>query len=171
MNERVVAVGITCAVALASAIGMVMARRLVRCACLLLVHSLAMAATYMVLQADFLAMGQIVVYTGAIVILFLFVVLLLPQGGSEQPVTTGRMALAVAGGLVVLAALGASVADVLTAEPVESAVATTDLSTAAIARVLFGPQLVAFELTALLLLVAIIGAVVLWHRQGGEERR
>jgi len=168
MNERLLALSVTCACAVLSAVGMVAARRLVRCAGLLLVHSLALAATYLLLSAEFLAMGQVVVYTGAIVVLFLFVVLLLPQGGREVSVTRGRLVMAALGGAVMLTALLAAVCGAMVSPP--DAAAAPDLSTVAVAHALFGPQLVPFELTALLLLVAIVGAVGLWQRERGEAR-
>ena len=168
MNDRLVPLLITCGVALASAMGMVMARRLVRCACLLLVHSLAIAATYWCMTAEFLAMAQVVVYTGAIVVLFLFVVLLLPEGGSEPRTTTGRTLLALAGAGALLVPLIAVAAN--SAEPPRAAI-EADTSVAAVARMLFGPLLVPFELTALLLLIATVGAVTLWRRPGAQEQR
>lgn len=169
MTDRFVPLAISCGIALLSALGMVMARRLVRCAGLLLVHSLSIAATYLVMSADFLAMGQIVVYTGAIVVLFLFVVLLLPDGGKETLPSASRMLVALVAGASMFGALLVAVWGVVTAAPTASAV-PHDLSAAAIAHELFGPQLVPFELTALLLLIAILGAVTLWHRQGHEAR-
>jgi NADH-quinone oxidoreductase subunit J len=168
VNDRLVPLLITCGVALASGAGMVMARRLVRCACLLLVHSLAIAATYWCMMAEFLAMAQVVVYTGAIVVLFLFVVLLLPEGGREPRTSTGRTLLALIGTGAVLVPLAAIVAGTTGPTP---AAATADTSVAAVARMLFGPQLVPFELTALLLLIAIVGAVTLYRRSGAQERK
>ena len=169
MTERVLPLSICCAIALLSALGMVMARRLVRCAALLLVHSLAIAATYFVMQAEFLAMGQVVVYTGAIVVLFLFVVLLLPDGGKEATPPFARAFVASAAGAAMLGALLVAMWAVLGAPANEAPVA--DRSAAAIARVLFDRHLVPFELTALLLLIAILGAVTLWHRQSDEAKR
>ena len=168
MNDRLVPLLITCGVALLSGVGMVAARRLVRCACLLLVHSLAIAATYWCMTAEFLAIAQVVVYTGAIVVLFLFVVLLLPEGGSEPQTSTGRTLLALGGAIALLVPLAAIAGG--TAEPT-STPAATDTSVTAVAHMLFGPQLVPFELTALLLLIAIIGAVTLWRRSGAEVKR
>jgi NADH-quinone oxidoreductase subunit J len=147
---------------------MVAARRLVRCACLLLVHSLAIAATYWCMTAEFLAMAQVVVYTGAIVVLFLFVVLLLPEGGSEPRTTSGRALLALFGAGALLAPL---VAIATTSTEPPRALAEADTSVPAVARMLFGPLLVPFELTALLLLIAIVGAVTLWRRSGAQEQR
>jgi NADH-quinone oxidoreductase subunit J len=166
MNERFVALAIACAVALSSGIGLILSRRLVRSAGLLLVHSLAIAAVYFVLGAEFMAVGQVVVYSGAIVVLFLFVVLLLPDGGTELPIGKGRALAGAVAGLAMLAALGLAMRAMLDAGPPE-ATAAADLSVRAIARALFGAQIAPFELTALLLLIAIVGAVALWHR--GEK--
>ena len=171
MTDRFVPLVICCAVVLASALGMVLARRLVRCAALLLVHSLAIAATYFTMSAEFLAMGQVVVYTGAIVVLFLFVVLLLPEGGKESMPNGARLAVAFTAGAAMFGALLVATWAVIDAGAPPDPAAVPDLSTPAVARVLFGPHLVPFELTALLLLIAILGAVTLWHRQQGEARR
>ncbi|MBL8756113.1 MAG: NADH-quinone oxidoreductase subunit J [Planctomycetes bacterium] len=158
-----VPLAIACAIALFSALGLVLARRIVHCACLLLVHSLAIAACYLLLAADFAAMGQVIVYSGAIVVLFLFVVLLLPQDGVEPKARPGRLAIALAGGGVVGAVL-LSGATAVAAASAPAAPATVDFEIKGIARSLFGPQLVPFELTAILLLVAIVGGVTLWQR-------
>ncbi|HEX6811952.1 MAG TPA: NADH-quinone oxidoreductase subunit J [Planctomycetota bacterium] len=163
MNDRFFALLVPCVIAVVSAASMLITRRLVRCAALLLVHSLSIAAAYFMLSADFLAMGQVIVYSGAIVVLFLFVVLLLPDGGREVPVPRSRALVGLIAGTSMLLAIGMAMRSVLAAaEP--PAPPTADLSVLAIARELFGSQLVPFELTALLLLIAIIGAVTLWHR-------
>jgi NADH-quinone oxidoreductase subunit J len=133
------------------------------------VHSLAIAAAYFALGAEFMAMGQVVVYSGAIVVLFLFVVLLLPEGGTEQRIGGGRMLAGAVAGVAMLAALGLAMRAMLDAGP-PPAPEKADLSVAAIARALFGAQIAPFELTALLLLIAILGAVALWHRgEKGEQ--
>jgi NADH-quinone oxidoreductase subunit J len=176
MTERMVPLAIACAIALFSALGLVLARRIVHCACLLLVHSLSIAAAYLLLAADFAAMGQVIVYSGAIVVLFLFVVLLLPQDGVEPKARPGRLAIALGGGAVVGSVLLSGVTAVAAASA-PSAPATVDLSLARLAKEsLFETQLVPFELTAILLLVAIVGGVTLWHRHtalgsGLEDRR
>ncbi len=118
-----------CAVALVSALGVVLARRPIYAAMFLLVHSLSLAALFGILSAAMVAVGQVIIYSGAIVVLFLFVVTLLPSGGVE------------------LGPRGA-----------------------AVGHALFGPLLVAFELTAPLLLVAIVGAVVIWRRREPHPR-
>src|ERR1700687_5435493 len=99
-----------CAVALISAIGVVVARRPIYAAIALLVHSLSLAALYGILAASLVAVGQLIIYSGAIVVLFLFVVTLLPAGGRELSPTGSRvLGGAVAGGGL-LVALAAAVA-------------------------------------------------------------
>src|SRR5213082_3190309 len=99
-----------CAVALASALGVVLARRPIYAAMFLLVHSLSLAALFGLLAAAMVAVGQVIIYSGAIVVLFLFVVTLLPSGGRELGATGNRVAAAcvAAGGLII--AIGAYVA-------------------------------------------------------------
>src|SRR6202171_3292281 len=88
-----------CAVALLSALGVVLARRPIYAAMALLVHSLSLAALFGLLSATMVAVGQVIIYSGAIVVLFLFVVTLLPTGGRELGPNGNRIAAAcVAGG-------------------------------------------------------------------------
>src|ERR671932_89004 len=83
-----------CLVALVSAVGVVLARRPVYAAIFLLVHSLSLAALFALLAAPIVAVGQIVIYSGAIVVLVLFVVTLLPTGGRELARNGSRVAAA-----------------------------------------------------------------------------
>jgi NADH-quinone oxidoreductase subunit J len=157
---------IGCAVALLSALGVVLARRPVYAAMFLLVHSLSLAALFGVLSAAMVAVGQVVIYSGAIVVLFLFVVTLLPSGGVELGPRGSRIVAACVAGGGMLVALAAGEAG----GGIPAATAAYDLSVAAVGRALFGPLLVAFELTAPLLLVAIVGAVVIWRRHEPRPR-
>jgi NADH-quinone oxidoreductase subunit J len=171
---------IGCAVALASALGVILARRPVYAAVFLLLHSLSLAGLYAVLSAAMVAVGQVIIYSGAIVVLFLFVVTLLPTGGTETRLPGGRIAAACVAGGGLIVALAASFA--IGAVPLAPATPTGDLSIPAVGNSLFTTLLVAFELTAPLLLVAAVGAVVIWRRyepsprtappvKVGEERR
>jgi NADH-quinone oxidoreductase subunit J len=154
-----------CLVALASALGVVLARRPVYGAIFLLVHSLSLAALFAILSAAIVAVGQVIIYSGAIVVLFLFVVTLLPSGGLELGATGGRVAAGFIAGAGVIVALAAALA-------ASSLPPTTngDLGVAAVGRSLFSTVLVAFEYTAPLLLVAIVGAVVIWRRHEPAPR-
>jgi NADH-quinone oxidoreductase subunit J len=168
MAERLVPLAIGCLAALLTGLGVVLLRRPVHCAFLLLLHSLSIAALYLMLSADFVAMGQVTIYSGAIVVLFLFVVLLLPERGEETRANMKRVLVALVGGGVMATALlpVASLAAAPAAVPPEPG-----FSVEALAGSLFGAQLVPFELTAVLLLVAIVGGVALWNRGAAEGRR
>jgi NADH-quinone oxidoreductase subunit J len=155
-----------CGLAVLSAAGVVWLRKPVPAAIALLVHSLALAGLYLVLSAQFVAVGQVMIYSGAVVVLFLFVVLLLPEGGRGQSIGRARELTAVIGGGLVLAGL----AFVLAATEGVPAAPGVDDSVAAVGRSLMGPMLVPFELTALPLLLAIVAAVTLWRRQEQVKR-
>src|SRR5215831_13645087 len=93
-----------CVVAIASALGVILARRPVYGAVFLLVHSLSIAALFAMLSAPMVAIGQLIIYSGAIVVLFLFVVTLLPTGGAELAPNGSRIAMAgVASGSLLVA--------------------------------------------------------------------
>ena len=78
MDDILIQVVVGCILALVSGLGVILARRPVYGAVALLLHSLAIAGLYLVLGADMVAVGQLIIYSGAIVVLFLFVVALLP---------------------------------------------------------------------------------------------
>jgi NADH-quinone oxidoreductase subunit J len=162
LNELFVPLAVGCAVALVSALLVVMARRPVHAVVALLGHSLSIAALYLILGADMVAMGQILVYSGAIVVLFLFVVALLPQGGVEGAPSMGRVLGGVVAGGTLLAGIAAWLSLTATLPP---PAASAGGNVAEIGRSLFSRLIIPFELTAPLLLVAIIGAVAIWRRQ------
>lgn len=162
MNDLFVPLAVGCGVALVSAIMVVLARRPVHAVVALLAHSLSIAALYLILGADMVAMGQILIYSGAIVVLFLFVVALLPQGGTEGDPGLGR----VLGGLVAGGALLAGIAAWLAlGGSLPPSAPNAGGNVVEIGRSLFGQLIVPFELTAPLLLVSIVGAVAIWRRQ------
>src|SRR5438270_7793221 len=99
-----------CLVALASALGVVLARRPIYAAIFLLGHSLSLAGLFGILSAAMIAVGQVIIYSGAIVVLFLFVVTLLPSGGSERNLTGSRVAVACVAGGGLLVALASAMA-------------------------------------------------------------
>jgi NADH-quinone oxidoreductase subunit J len=162
LNDLFLPLAVGCVVALVSALLVVVARRPVHAVVALLAHSLAIAALYLILGADLVAVGQVLIYSGAIVVLFLFVIALLPQGGSEADLGMSR----VLGGLVAGGALLAGVAAWLSlAGPLPAPAASAGGNVVEIGRSLFGRLIVPFELTAPLLLVAVVGAVAIWRRQ------
>ncbi|HLQ36650.1 MAG TPA: NADH-quinone oxidoreductase subunit J [Planctomycetota bacterium] len=150
-----------CVVALLSAFGVVLSKQPVHGAVALLVHSLALAGLYLLLAAEFVAIGQVIIYSGAIVVLFLFVVLLLPQGGREGAPGSARVLAAALGGAGMFAALAFAI--VGTRLPASGPAPAGGIQ--AIGHALFGSELVPFELTTLPMLLAIVGAVTIWRRQ------
>lgn len=148
-------------IAVAAAVGLVTARNPVHSALFLLLNFASLAVMYILLNAQFLAAAQIIVYAGAIVVLFLFVIMLMGWRVSDTiaPARAWTRGLAVGLGVLLLAAL---VFALFT--PLASPASTGALdggSTKAIGRELFTSYLLPFELTSVLLLVGIVGAIVL----------
>ena len=90
MQSLFIPAAIAAALTIVAALGVVLARRPVHAALALLGHTLALAGLFVILSAELVAMGQVVIYSGAIVVLFLFVVALLPTGGFEGALGSGR---------------------------------------------------------------------------------
>ena len=155
-------------VMIASAVFTVTARKPVHSVIGLLVNFVALAATYLTLHAEFLAVIQIIVYSGAILILFVFVIALLSSGvkpfAAGPDLAPGVPWPAVAFGVV---GLGAVVATVLHSSysahaiPNETGAPGVFGSVADFGTALFTRYLLPFEVTAFLLMVAIIGVVLL----------
>jgi NADH-quinone oxidoreductase subunit J len=160
-------------IAVLSALGMVFVRRAVHGALLLVVNLFCVAVFYMVQDAPFLGFVQIIVYAGAIMVLFLFVLMLVGVDSADSLVETirgQRLASIVLGlgfaGLLVFP-LGA-VIDGATAAGLDAA--NTGGNVQAIARLLFTKYVFAFEAISALLVVAAVGAMILGHRElaGGK---
>ena len=155
-------------IALVSAIVFVTRKSPVAAAMWLVVTMFALAALYVMLDAPFVGMMQILVYAGAIMVVFLFVVMLLNLGHpSELNDIRGKWG-RLLGGLVGLALVAelmtltrSEVTMKLVVPPVPNAVDGTAGIIGPVAAPLFKEYLLAFELTSVLLLVALIGAVVL----------
>ena len=156
---------IVAALAVLSALGVVMFRNPVHSAMSLVAAMFLLAIGYMGLGAHLVAALQIVVYAGAVMVLFLFVIMLLNLGEDaarpNKPAIRGLAFLAalVLGGLSAMLIRGSDWASRASAE-----VSDQFGTTAELARVMFTDYVVAFELTSILLLVAVVGAVVLARR-------
>ena len=153
-------------VAVIAALGVVFNRNAIYSALCLLLNFAMLAGLYLMLNAQFIAMIQIVIYAGAVVVLFLFVEMLLGAGG-ESGVTrwlTTRNVFVVLAALVLLTLVGS----VLFEEPIGGMVGSdTPEAIAAVGQVqavgatLFTKYVLVFELTGLLMLVGLVGALVL----------
>jgi len=133
----------------------------------LVVVFFAMAAIFAVLGMDFLAAIQIIVYSGAILVLFLFVIMLLNIQSAER-LGSGRRLQALLGAISAIGLGAALVYSVSRMTPAEGAVlpGAADTGTVvAIGRALLGSHLFAFEFITLLLVASIVGAVYLARRE------
>ena len=152
------------ALAVAGAVATVIAKNPIRGAMGLLLMVLAIAGIYLALHAQFLAAIQLIVYAGAIVVLFIFVIMLLGPDATSPRDERGKVTRTLGGGLFGLAGLGAMSLLVRTAPPMPKerlldGVPADFGSVEAFGRILFTTALAPFELSSALLLVAIIGAV------------
>jgi NADH-quinone oxidoreductase subunit J len=148
------------ALAVGSALVVVGQRNPIYSAFGLIVTLCAMAAIFGLLGSPFIAALQVVVYAGAIMVLFLFVLMLLGVKGEDRG--SGRTLKVVAGALAGALALEMGAVLVGAARP---PVASFDASTRAVAHVLFSaPYLYAFEATSILILAALVGSIVLARR-------
>ncbi|MGY2078304.1 NADH-quinone oxidoreductase subunit J [Modestobacter sp. SYSU DS0657] len=161
-------------IALAGALGMVLSRNAVHSALWLVTTMLVLGVFYVVQEAPFLGAVQIIVYTGAIMILFLFVLMLVGRDSSDSVVETlrGQRVAALVLGAGFAALVGAGIARATQDLPVTglTAVQGTEGGPAAgnveaIAGVLYGRFVLAFEVTGALLIVAAVGALLLTHAE------
>jgi NADH-quinone oxidoreductase subunit J len=150
--------------ALAGGIGMVLARNAIHSALFLVMTMLSLGVFYFVQQGPFLGAVQIIVYTGAIMILFLFVLMLVGRDSSDSMVETlrGQRVIAVVLGLAFAVLVGAAVYRGTENIP-SKGIANVNTSVTDIAARLFGNYVFAFELTSALLITAAVGAMVLAH--------
>ena len=155
-------------VALASAIAFVTRKSPVAAAMWLVVTMFCLAVLYVMLDAQFIGAMQVLVYAGAIMVVFLFVVMLLNLGHpGELGDARGKWGKIAAGlvGLALLAQVMALSRDAfdlrLKVSPVPQSAASAGGIIGSVAAPLFKDYLLAFELTSVLLLAAIVGAVVL----------
>jgi NADH-quinone oxidoreductase subunit J len=165
---------IAAAVVLAGAIGVVVARNPVHSALMLVMTLFGVAVLFVEQQANFLAAVQVIVYAGAIVVLFLFVIMFLGVDRQEslekeplraqRPLAVGLIVLGLAG--LLLMGFGAhwSVGAHSVAGKSQGQ-AGGDV--AALGKSVFTTYLFAFEVTSALLVIAVVGAVVLARRPGG----
>jgi NADH-quinone oxidoreductase subunit J len=160
-----------CAAILAvlTAIGTVALRSAIRCAVALLFHIIALAGMYLVLHAQLLAAVQLIVYAGAVVVLFLFVIMVIGPTTEAASDQRGLLVRTAAGGLMalVMGAVTFAVIEyspamlegVLECAPGAGAECGQFGGVNALGGVLYGSATLPFELVSVLLLVAILGAM------------
>ena len=165
-------------IAIASSIAFVTRKSPVAAALWLVNTMFCLAALYVMLEAHFVGIIQVLVYAGAIMVVFLFVVMLLNLGhpaeiadarGKWGKLAAGLLGLALLAQIMALA--GRRIPEPFTPGSGYDPVAVRDLgAVGSVAEPLFKEYLLAFELTSVLLLVAIVGAVVIGRRRRIDAR-
>jgi NADH-quinone oxidoreductase subunit J len=162
---------------LAGAVGVITRSHPVHAALSLILTLFGVAVLYIAQQAEFLAAVQVIVYAGAIVVLFLFVIMLLGVDKAEdlqvEPFRLQRKTAGIVGGgvigLIAFAAIASRDNIGVTKPPQSDAITavdplTHDSNVRRIARDLFSDHVLAFELTSVLLVIAVVGTVLLARR-------
>ena len=156
-------------VAVGSALSMLLSRNAVYSALFLVINFATIAVFFLLLGSPFLAMAQVTVYAGAIMVLFLFVIMLLGAEQLRQDETLPwQRPVAIFLGVVLLVETGFIIYSLGFQQgilPQFSTIASEYASPADIGLLLFNEYLLPFEITSVLLLVAMIGAIVLTKRE------
>jgi NADH-quinone oxidoreductase subunit J len=153
--------------AVVAALGMIIARRAVHCAVLLAIVMLSLAVLYALQDAPFLAFVQVIVYTGAVLMLFLFVLMIVGVSSADSLVETirgQRLAAGLVGiGLLVLLSLVIGHAALASDTAASASFGASNLN--GLATLIFTRYVFPFEATSALLITAALGAMVLAHRE------
>ncbi|MEJ7744655.1 MAG: NADH-quinone oxidoreductase subunit J [Nocardioidaceae bacterium] len=151
----------------ACALGMVVVRKAVHSAMLLAVVMVSLAVLYAAQDAPFLFAVQIIVYTGAVLMLFLFVLMLVGVDSSDSMVETlrGQRVAAVAVGALFAVLMIAAVSQATYGAAFGLEAANVDGNVPGVAQLLFSKYVFAFEVTSALLITAALGAMLLAHRE------
>lgn len=166
--------------ALLGALGTIVVKSPIRAAMCLLVHIVALSALFLSLHAHMLAALQIVVYAGAVVVLFVFVIMLMGPGVPDTPTTRGLVLKAVSATIMgILTFAVASVVVTATPErpiieqcaPGQGAECGQFGGVSGFAKELFERGVVPFELISVLLTVAIVGAIAVARSRSASEAR
>jgi NADH-quinone oxidoreductase subunit J len=161
-------------VALIGAIGMVWARNAVHSALFLVLTMFSLGVFYVLQAGPFIGMVQIIVYTGAIIMLFLFVLMLVGRDTSDALIETlrGQRAAAIVLGIGFAGLVCSALARGLSAMAAKGLdEANKDGNVQGIARLLFTKYVFAFEVTSALLITAAVGAMILAHVEKRPEEK
>jgi NADH-quinone oxidoreductase subunit J len=168
----VIAFWILAPIMVVAALGILFVRKAVHAAMLLAIVMMSLAVLYAVLDAPFLFAVQIIVYTGAILMLFLFVLMLVGVDASDSVVETikGQRVAAILVGLLVGVIFVVGLSQISLGTVVGLDQANADGNIPDLANILFSRYVFAFEATSALLITAAVGAMVLAHRERLEPK-
>ncbi|MCW2885059.1 MAG: NADH-quinone oxidoreductase subunit [Streptosporangiaceae bacterium] len=150
-----------------AAVGMIFMRKAVHSAIMLAVVMLSLALAYAALDAPFLAFVQVIVYTGAVLMLFLFVLMLVGVSSTDSLVETirGQRLLAGIAGMAFVVLMITGFGHVVLGDAKGLKQANAEGNIFGLARLIFTKYVFAFEVTSALLITAALGAMVLAHRE------
>jgi NADH-quinone oxidoreductase subunit J len=163
-------------IALAAALGMVLARNAVHSALWLVVVMLCISIFYVIQSGPFLGLAQVIVYTGAIMMLFLFVLMLIGRDASDSiiEILRGQRVAAALAGAGFAALIGTAFYRALNHVPAAGLAAANSANggnVQGIAAKLFTKYLFAFEVTSALLITAAVGAMILAHIERRKDEK
>lgn len=153
--------------AVLAALSLIFTRRPVRIAVAMAAVLIILAIFYIVQEAPFLGVAQLVVYTGAIMMVFVFVIMLVGVDASESRTETiaGQRWMAYTTGLGLVLLLIAVASRATFGPAAGLAQANADTNAVGVARLIFGDYVFVFELAGAMLITAAVGAIILAHRQ------
>jgi NADH-quinone oxidoreductase subunit J len=156
--------------AILAAIMVVLSKNPIHSVLYLIVTFFCIAGHYVLMNAQFLAIVHIIVYAGAIMVLFLYVIMLLNLNKESEPHKSNllKVTATVCGGLLLIVIIGSLKG---TEQLVEQTAATGEISLVKnLGKVMFSDFLIPFEVTSLLLLAAMVGAVMLGKSESAETK-
>jgi len=162
--------------AVIGALGMVISRKAVHSALFIALTMVNLAILYVANAAPFLGMVQIIVYTGAVMMLFLFVLMVVGVDSSDSLIETIKgqrvagLLLGIGFSILLVAGIGNGLMET-SSVGLDAANAAQGGNVEGLAALMFGPYLIAFEVTAALLITAAMGAMILTHRERWTPRR
>jgi NADH-quinone oxidoreductase subunit J len=168
MNIAIIMFFVCALLAVGGAVTLILAREPIHSALALVLVMMALAVLYLLLGAPFIAAVQIIVYAGAVMVLFVFVIMLLNAGVEER---TDFSRIAKFGGVPLAFLLLLEIAHWLAHSPIGKAIANGEgssnlaASTVDLSEMLFRQYLFPFEATSILILIAILGALVLARKE------
>jgi NADH-quinone oxidoreductase subunit J len=169
MTPQLVIFLVLAAIAVAGAVNVILQRHPIHSALSLIAVMIALAGLFLLLESEFIAAVQIIVYAGAIMVLFVFVIMLL-NAGAEERTNRSRMAryagvpLAIFLLIELAYQIGAASLSMTPQPPAEGV-------TRGLSMLLFRDLVFPFELTSILILIAILGALVLAQRREGAPAK
>jgi NADH-quinone oxidoreductase subunit J len=166
-TTKLLAYWVLAIISVAAALGMVLARKAVHCAMLLAVVMLSLAVMYAMLGAPFLAFVQVIVYTGAVLMLFLFVLMIVGISAADSVIETirGQRLWATIAGIALLVLLALVVGNAAIGSAPKATAKFGNSNVTGLANLIFTKYVYPFEITSALLITAALGAMVLAHRE------